>query len=201
MNKPICVGITGGIGCGKSIVCEIFNALGILSYDADSRARIILNTNEVLKDQIKDAFGSYAYGEDGNLDRVHISKMVFSIPEKLAKLNQLVHPRVASDFNTWKEEHQLQPYILKEAALLFEAGSTKDLDKIIVVSAPEPIRIKRVLARDPHRTESDVIKIIANQLPEEVKMKMADFIIRNDERELLIPQVLKLHELFLQAKL
>jgi len=200
VKKPICIGITGGIGSGKSIVCKIFNALGIRSYDADSRARIILNSDTILKEQIKDEFGPYAYNEDGILNRVHISKMAFSIPEKLTRLNQLVHPRVAADFETWKEEHASERYVLKEAALLLEAGSNIGLDKVIVVSAPEVIRVKRVLARDPQRTESEVIKIISNQMTEADKVKMADYVIMNDERELVIPQVLRLHELFYQAK-
>jgi dephospho-CoA kinase len=196
MRKPICIGVTGGIGSGKSIVCKIFNALGVLSYDADSRAKIILNTDEVLKEQIKDEFGPFAYDEDGKLNRGHISKMAFSMPEKLARLNQLVHPRVAADIVTWTEEHRSHHYLIKEAALLFETGSYKELDKVILVSAPQSLRIERVLARDPYRTEADLQKIMANQMSEEEKMKRADFVIVNDESELLIPQVLRLHDLF-----
>ena len=196
MRKPICIGVTGGIGSGKSIVCKIFNALGVLSYDADSRAKIILNTDEVLKEQIKDEFGPFAYDEDGKLNRGHISKMAFSMPEKLARLNQLVHPRVAADFVTWTDEHHSHHYLIKEAALMFETGSYKELDKVILVSAPQSLRIERVLARDPYRTEADLKKIMANQMSEEEKMKRADFVIVNDESELLIPQVLRLHDLF-----
>lgn len=196
MRKPICIGVTGGIGSGKSIVCKIFNALGVLSYDADSRAKIILNTDEVLKEQIKDEFGPFAYDEDGKLNRGHISKMAFSIPEKLARLNQLVHPRVTADIVTWTEEHRSHHYLIKEAALMFETGSYKVLDKVILVSAPQSLRIERVLARDPYRTEADLQKIMANQMSEEEKMKRADFVIVNDESELLIPQVLRLHDLF-----
>ncbi len=196
MRKPICIGVTGGIGSGKSIVCKIFNALGFLSYDADSRAKIILNTDEVLKEQIKDEFGPFAYEEDGKLNRGHISKMAFSMPEKLARLNQLVHPRVAADFVTWTDEHHSHHYLIKEAALMFETGSYKELDKVILVSPPQSLRIERVLARDPYRTEADLQKIMANQMSEEEKMKRADFVIVNDESELLIPQVLRLHDLF-----
>jgi dephospho-CoA kinase len=196
MRKPLCIGVTGGIGSGKSIVCKIFNTLGISSYDADSRAKIILNSDAVLKEQIKDEFGPYAYNEDGNLNRAHISKMAFSMPEKLARLNQLVHPRVAADFVTWTEEHHSHHYLIKEAALMLEAGSNKGLDKVILVSAPQSLRIERVLARDPYRTQADVQKIMANQLSEEEKIKRADFVIINDESELLIPQVLRLDSLF-----
>lgn len=197
MHRPICIGITGGIGSGKSIVCKIFNALGVLSYDADSRAKNIMNSDEILKNQIKDEFGPFAFGEDGNLNRSHISKVAFSYPEKLARLNQLVHPRVANDFTNWVEEHPSNHYLIKEAALLFEAGSYKELDKTILITAPEALRMKRVLSRDLHRTEEDVVKIFKSQMAEAEKLVLADFEITNDETELLIPQVLKLHEKFL----
>ncbi len=196
MKQPICVGITGGIGSGKSIVCKIFNALGVLSYDADNRAKIILNTDDILKEQIKDVFDAYAYDEEGNLNRTHIAKMAFSMPEKLARLNELVHPRVAADFVKWTEEHYSEHYVIKEAALMFETGSYKDLDKVILVSAPISLRLKRVIERDPHRTEEDVLKIMANQMSEEDKINLADSIINNDEHRLIIPQVLKSHEFF-----
>jgi len=196
MNQPICIGITGGIGSGKSIVCKIFNGLGVLSYDADSRAKTILNSDEILKEQIKDLFDAYAYDEEGKLNRTHIAKMAFSMPEKLARLNELVHPRVAADFLTWTEEHQSECYLIKEAALMFETGSYKGLNKVILVSAPQPLRLKRVLARDPYRTESDVLKIIASQMDESEKIKLADYVIKNDEQELIIPKVLQLHALF-----
>jgi len=112
-------------------------------------------------------------------------------------LNQLVHPRVGIDSENWIERNISCPYVVKEAALLFESGANKLLDKIIVVIAPERLRIKRVLNRDKSRTEEDVVKIIRNQMNEEEKMKRADFIIRNDETELVVPQVLKLHERFI----
>jgi dephospho-CoA kinase len=112
---------------------------------------------------------------------------------KLAKLNDLVHPRVAADFTSWVQRHTDQPYVIKEAALIFEAGSWKDLDKVAVVSAPEELRMKRVLVRDKHRTAHDVENIFKNQLPEQDKLKRADFIIVNDESRLVIPQVLRLH--------
>jgi dephospho-CoA kinase len=120
---------------------------------------------------------------------------VFDDAEQLKKLNQLVHPRVAIDYKRWVDSKVGAPYVLKEAALLFEAGSNKQLDKVIVVHAPESIRVKRVLKRDRHRTEAQIKSIVKNQMPEEEKLKKADFIVRNDETVLLIPQVLELHTL------
>ena len=125
---------------------------------------------------------------------------VFNDPQKLKKLNNLVHPRVKEDYLRWVEAHRKQQYVLKEAALLFEAGSSKELDKIIVVHAPEELRIKRVLARDAHRTEELVKEIIKNQMKEDDKMNRADFIVYNDETQLLIPQILKLHQTFVVNK-
>jgi dephospho-CoA kinase len=120
---------------------------------------------------------------------------VFNDAEQLRKLNQLVHPRVAIDYKRWVENKVGARYVLKEAALLFEAGSNQQLDKVIVVTAPETLRIKRVLKRDHHRTEAQIRSIVENQMPEEEKMERADFIVRNDETVLLIPQVVELHTL------
>jgi dephospho-CoA kinase len=196
MKQPICIGVTGGIGSGKSTICKIFNTLGVLSYNADSRAKAILNSDAILKEQIKDVFDAYAYDEEGNLNRTHIAKMAFSMPEKLARLNELVHPRVAADFEKWTEEHQAEHYVIKEAALMFETGSYKGLDKVILVSAPQLLRLKRVLARDPQKTEADVLQVMANQMSEDEKIKMADYVINNQEQQLVIPTVLRLHAMF-----
>ena len=196
MNKPLQIGITGGIGSGKSLVCKVFQSLGVPVYDADSHAKILMTTDGILVDQIKKEFGSLSYDAKGDLNRKFLSEVVFNDEEKLQKLNALVHPRVAFDYNRWLIKCIGRRYILKEAALLFESGSFELLDKIIVVMAPEPMRVRRVLKRDPQRTESEILKIIRNQLPEEEKLKRADFIIQNNETELVIPQVLKLHERF-----
>ena len=190
------IGITGGIGSGKSLVCRIFNVLGIPVYDADSRAKSLMTTDGILVSQIKKEFGTLSFRADGGVNREYLAEHVFSNPEKLKKLNQLVHPRVGEDYAHWVKE-QRTAYVLKETALLFEAKSNKALDKVIVVSAPEALRIKRVLLRDKHRTEEQVKDIIRNQLMEEEKLKLADYIIVNDESRALIPQVLKLHEQFI----
>ncbi|HRG80612.1 MAG TPA: dephospho-CoA kinase [Cyclobacteriaceae bacterium] len=196
MQKPIQIGITGGIGSGKSLVCKIFGVLGVPAYDADSRAKNLMTTDGILIDQIKKEFGSLSYDVKGGLNREFLSATVFSKQDKLKQLNALVHPRVAVDYKQWVEEHAGNKYVLKEAALLFESGSYKELDKIIVVTAPKEIRIERVLARDNHRTKEDVEKIIQNQISEEEKEAKANFIIRNNESELIVPQVVDLHKRF-----
>ncbi len=191
------IGITGGIGSGKSLICKIFNCLGIPSYDADSRAKRLMTTDGILVEAIKKEFGSLSYQSDGELNRAFIRSIVFNNEEKLKALNALVHPRVAFDYNHWVEEHAHGPYVIREAALLFESGSAKLQDHVIVVSAPETLRIARVLKRDPQRTEREVQKIMGNQMSEVEKIERADFVIMNDDTQLVIPQVLKLHQEFL----
>ncbi len=197
MSKPLRIGITGGIGSGKSLICKIFSLLGTPVYNADSAARKLMSSDPILRDQIKKEFGDSSYQTDGSLNREYLSKEVFNDPGKLEKLNRLVHPRVAVDNENWNEQNKSYRYVVKEAALLFESGSNKILDKIIVVTAPERLRIQRVLDRDKSRAEEDIVKIIRNQMNEEEKIKRADFIIRNDETEMVVPQVLKLHERFI----
>ena len=193
------VGITGGIGSGKSTVCRIFALLGIPVYDADSQAKRLMTEDKILVAQIKMQFGEQSYAKNGELNRDFLSREVFNNSLKLETLNSLVHPRVGLDSERWMKENSNAPYVIKEAALLFEAGSYKTLDKIIVVASPEELRVNRVINRDKSRTQADVLKIIRNQMPEEDKISRADFIIYNDERELLIPQVLKLHERFING--
>lgn len=190
------IGVTGGIGSGKSIICKIFSNLGIPIYDADSRAKIILIENEQLRTDIIKAFGSSSYLEDGSLNRGFLAKTVFADEPSLAILNALVHPKVGQDYLEWVSQHPSFPYTIKEAALMFESGSDKNLDTVIAVSAPEAVRIERVLKRDAHRTEKDVRDIISRQMDEDEKLKLADHIIYNDGKQLLIPQVLELHHLF-----
>jgi len=197
LKKPLQIGITGGIGSGKSLVCRIFHALGVPVYDADSRAKAVMTTDGILVSHIKKEFGVLSYREDGSLDREYLAKTVFNKVERLKLLNSLVHPRVAQDFAQWVSR-QKSDYIIKEAALLFETKSYTALDKVIVVFAPEELRIKRVLKRDTHRTEQQIREIIHNQIQEEEKLLRADFIIKNDETQLVIPQVLELHRLFLK---
>jgi dephospho-CoA kinase len=170
--------------------------LGVPAYDADSRAKILMTTDGILTQQIKKEFGSLSYNAKGELNREFLSAEVFGKMEKLELLNSLVHPRVAIDYSQWVVDHADHSYVIKEAALLFESGSYKALDKTILVTAPAALRIRRVLKRDNHRSKADVERIIQSQLPEAKKETMADYIIRNDETELLVLQILKLHKRF-----
>ncbi len=190
------VGITGGIGSGKSTVCRIFAVLGIPVYDADSRAKWLQTHDESLKNQIIHHFGAAAYAADGSLNRSYMAAQVFNQPEKLQLLNSLVHPRVAEDSAQWLTQQQAagKPYAIKEAALMIEAGSYKQLDVLIVVTAPEEVRIARVLQRDPQRSPKEVAAIIGKQMPESEKVKIADYVIVNDGRHMLIPQIIRLHQ-------
>lgn len=194
--KPRLVGITGGIGSGKSVVAKIFHCLGVQIYDADSRAKTIMTTDGILVEQIEKEFGNLSYC-GGELNRQFLASEVFENPARLRKLNDLVHPRVAVDFENWVARHRDEKYLVKEAALMIESGSHKNLDTLIVVNAPIEMRISRVLKRDPQRSRSEVMNIIDRQLKEEEKIKLADVVIKNDETILLIPQVLALHQTFL----
>jgi dephospho-CoA kinase len=199
MKKPLQVGITGGIGSGKSLVCRIFQCLGVPVYDADSRAKSLMTTDGILTSQIRKVFGDLSYHADGSLNRKYLGERVFNNPKRLQTLNKLVHPRVGEDYRQWVEENSRETYVIKEAALLFEAGSAKALDKIIAVYAPEDVKVWRVLKRDPHRSEADVRGIIQNQMPDEEKRKRANYVIFNDDSQLVIPQVLWLHQQFLSG--
>lgn len=192
MANPLQIGITGGIGSGKTLVSKIFACLGIPVYDADSHAKELMTTDGILVSQIKKEFGDLSYLSDGTLNRKYLSEVVFNKQERLDVLNKLVHPRVGENYTQWVKRHNNKAYVLKEAALLFETGSYQALDKIIVVHAPEEVRIKRVIHRDG-RAEQQVREIIRKQMSEEEKLKRADFIIYNDESSLIIPQVLSLH--------
>lgn len=197
-SKSLQIGITGGIGSGKSIVCKMFSCLGAPVYDADSRAKSIMTTDGILIAQIKKEFGDLTYRSDGSLDRAFLSRVIFENEEKRNLLNQMVHPRVAADTERWLEQNQGASYVVREAALLIESGAYQRVDKVVLVTAPEELRIKRVLARDPHRLREGIRKIIATQLPDEEKKKVADVVVYNDETQLLVPQILLLHNQFLK---
>lgn len=188
------IGLTGGIGSGKTTVAKVFETLGIPVYYADDAARRLMNEEEDLKKQIIQHFGEESYTE-GKLNRSYIASIVFADKEKLALLNSFVHPATIKDAERWMSG-QHSPYTIKEAALLFESGSADGLDYIIGVSTPQALRIKRVMDRD-NITREEVIKRMTNQVDEEMKMKLCDFIIYNDEQQLVIPQVIQLHETFL----
>ncbi|WP_439880961.1 dephospho-CoA kinase [Pontibacter sp. MBLB2868] len=195
------VGITGGIGVGKTIVSRIFSLLGVPVYDSDGRAKWVMRHNAVLQQELTGAFGEETFTEEGELNRAYLAKIVFKNPQRLEQLNRLVHPHVRRDFLSWVAGHADKPYVMKEAALMYESEAWRQIDTMIAVYAPMNVRIKRLLLRDTHRTEDDVRAIIEKQLSEEEKMARADHIIYNDDQQLVIPQVLALHAHFLKQAL
>lgn len=185
------VGITGGIGSGKSTIAKIFETLGIPVYYADAAAKKLMNEDEALKQNIIAAFGNDAY-KNGQLNRQFIADVVFNNPEKLQQLNALTHPATIAAAEEWMKK-QITKYALKEAALIFESDAHKHLDYVIGISAPVELRLHRTMQRDGISQE-DVLARMARQMNEEEKIKRCDFIIVNDEQQLVLPQVLALHE-------
>jgi dephospho-CoA kinase len=190
------VGITGNIGSGKTIVSKIFEVLGIPVFYADDEAKKVMVTDVQLMDGIKKAFGTQSYFDDGILNRKHIAGIVFNNDAELSKLNALVHPAVFRAFDNWVPQFKNVPYVLKEAALLFESTSYKMCDKSIMVTAPFDIRMKRVIERDA-LSEAEFKARNSQQFLEEKKLELADYAIKNDNMEMVIPQVLALHQVFL----
>lgn len=189
------IGITGGIGSGKSTVAKIFETLGIPVYYADAAAKELMNSDLLLKEKIIKAFGEASYKE-GKPDRLFLSSQVFNNPGQRELLNAIVHPATIEHAEKWMQQ-QITPYAIKEAALIFESGAQKKLDYVIGVFSPEPLRILRTINRD-HITRDEVISRMNSQMEESIKMKLCDFVITNDEQELLIPQVIELHEKLLK---
>ncbi len=187
------VGLTGGIGSGKTTIAKIFGILNIPVYNADDAAKQLMNTNEKLKATIIEHFGNASYA-NGQLDRKYLASIVFNNKEKLDLLNSLTHPVTIEDAENWMNK-QNAPYIIKEAALLFESGAAERLDYVIGIYAPQHIRVKRVMERDKLSAE-EVMKRISRQIDEEMKMKLCNFIITNNEQQLVIPQVLELDRKF-----
>jgi dephospho-CoA kinase len=192
------VGITGGIGSGKTTVCRVFETLGIPVFYADVVAKDIMVTDPLLIAGVKNAFGEESYLEHQVLNKVHIAQIVFNNDAELARLNALVHPAVFRAFDQWVAEVPAHcPYILKEAALLFESDSYKMCDKTIVVVANHDLKKARVMLRD-QVTEAQVQARMDKQFSDEQKIKMADFLIRNEESSSIILQVLALHDQFIK---
>ncbi len=186
------VGLTGGIGSGKSTVAKLFDILGVPVYDADARARYLMTHDEKLKTSLMKAFGPDSFLPGGQLNRKAIAALVFSNKEALAILNGLVHPRVRIDFENWSKYFHHLPYVIDEAALLFESGASKFLDQIILVSADKKLRIERVIKRDK-MNRNEVIHRINNQADQQKLLAASDFFISNNAEDLLIPQVLAIH--------
>lgn len=189
------IGLTGGIGSGKTTVARIFEVLGIPVYYADDAAKRVMVDNQDLKLAIINEFGKDAYN-NGNLNRQYISDLVFNNEERIQKLNSLVHPSTIKDASEWFQK-QTSPYVIKEAALIFESGSHKALDYVIGVKSPVDLRIQRAMLRD-HISSEQVKARMDKQMDEEEKIRLCDYVIINDEQEMLIPQVLALHEKFLK---
>ncbi|MFZ4771596.1 MAG: dephospho-CoA kinase [Ferruginibacter sp.] len=185
------IGLTGGIGSGKTTVAHIFETLGIPVYYSDDAAKRIMNENPVLQQQIIQHFGEESY-INGQLNRPFLAEVIFNNDEKRTLLNSLVHPLTIDDANNWMLQKDT-PYAIKEAALIFESDVWKHLDKVIGISAPYELRLERAMQRDNISREA-VEARMAKQMNEEEKMKRCDYIIYNDEQQLLIPQVIALHE-------
>ena len=189
------VGLTGGIGSGKTTVAKIFELLGVPVYYADDAAKRIMNEDKELKAAIQKQFGEESY-RDGELDRSYLASKVFNDSFQLEILNSLVHPATIRDASDWMNQ-QTSPYTIREAALIFESGAAEGLDYVIGVYAPTQLRIKRTMERN-NVSHDEVVKRINNQLDEEIKMKLCDFVVRNDEQQLLIPQIIGLHQKLLK---
>jgi dephospho-CoA kinase len=188
MNLPILLGITGGIGSGKSTICNILEVLGYPVYYADDRAKWLMNHDQNLKKEISYLFGEESYTDSG-LNRAYIAQVAFQDQALLSKLNQLVHPSVARDFESWTEL-QHTPLVAKEAALLFETGSYRDLTANWLVTCPEELRISRITKRDAHRTKEDVRSIMEKQWSDKKKRTLADVEIINDGKTPVLEKVL-----------
>jgi len=191
------VGLTGGIGSGKSLMCSILEKLGVPVYYADGEAKRLMDCDPVLKAQILDLFGEKAFSM-GSLDREYLAGRVFGDTELLEAMNSVVHPAVREDFKRWADRQKGVAYVVEEAAVLFESGAYKELDRAVLVYAPEEIRIRRVMKRDGCDRES-VLKRMGHQLSEEEKKKMADHVIVNDGQQMLLPQVIELHNKLLKG--
>ena len=191
MQAPYKIGLTGGIGSGKTTICKIFGSLGIPIFNSDEYAKQLLENNTQVIEKIKKTFGKNIINKN-IINKKKISQIIFSNQKKLKIINNIIHPVVIQGFNHWYEK-QTTKYIIKESALLLESKTYRELDKIIWVEASENLRIKRVEKRD-NRTKSEIKKIINNQIQyKEVKTKI-DYLINNNETILITPLILKIHE-------
>jgi len=193
------VGLTGGIGSGKTIIAEVFKHLGIPVFNADNEAKSIVNSNETIVQKIKMEFGATIY-EKNEINRRALAEIVFKNPEKLKVLNSIIHPEVRNTFINWCEKNKSYPYVIEEAAILFESGAYKEMDYTINVCADELTRINRVILRDGTSIES-VKERMKNQLTDKERSKMADFNIINDGSLMVLPQILDIHQKLLHQKL
>ncbi len=190
------VGLTGNIGSGKTTVGRLFRQLGVPVYRADERGRYFLTQKEIIA-KVVAGFGSDILDRNGHIDRKKLAAIVFDDEKKLHQLNELIHPVVREDFRVWAAKQESALYVIKESAILFETGQSGSFDRIIVVAAPEDLRIQRVCKRDGVSREA-ILKRARHQDDERFKIEQADFVVTNDGRKALIPQVLKIHETMTQ---
>ncbi len=188
------IGLTGGIGSGKSLICRIFSILGAPVYDADHEAKRIMREDARLKGQLSEAFGPDVIKEDGP-DRRLLAGIIFNDPGALKLINSLVHPAVLHDFKSWLKKHGDAPYIIKEAAIIFESAMHKYLDTVILITAPEELRMNRVLLRGTEG-EKSIKQRMANQWPDEKKIPLAGLVLVNDNISPVLPVILRLHSEF-----
>lgn len=191
MNKPLLVGLTGGIGSGKSTIAKVFESLGVPIFNSDTIAKNIINNDAEVIGSIITQFGNVY--EDGELDKVKMASIVFNNDKALMQLNNIVHPKVAEYFENWVKQNHSERILIKEAAILIESGAYKQMDKIITVTTPEQLRIQRVVSRDNSSREKVIARIDA-QLSDKEREEFTDYSIDNGGTHLVIPQVLEVYE-------
>jgi dephospho-CoA kinase len=190
-NTGFRLGITGGIGSGKTSVCKVFNVLGIPFFSADPEAKLIMDSDKAIIKQINTIAGKDLYA-NGSLDRMELAKLIFNDNSLLGKVNSLVHPVVFEHFRQWNAR-QSSPYVIMEAAILFESGADKLVDRIATIVTPIEERIDRVIHRNS-LTREQVFERMKNQMDDETRVKLSDYVIYNSERDMIIPAILKIHE-------
>ena len=187
------IGITGGIASGKTYCSSIFERLGIPIYYSDDRAKLLMTDSSIIKSEIIDLFGADSYNDEGQLNRPYLARAIFNNNDLLKKMNNIVHPRVREDFMSWaKMNLTLSPYVLQESALIVESGSYKLLNKVILIDAPEEIRIDRAMKRDGADRQS-ILDRISKQSTSAQKREVADYIIENHENDQIIEQIVEIH--------
>ncbi len=186
------IGLTGGIGTGKTTVAKIFASLGVPIFEADKAAKHLVNTDQILILKIKTLFGSQAYLPNQQYNSPFIAEQVYKNPDLLTKLNSIVHPEVAKYFEKWKLDYNSFPYVIREAAII---SKEQKLDLVVLVSSPLELRIARIQKRDPNRSLSQIEAIMAIQKTEAEYLELADIIIKNDENSFVTKQVLAVHKM------
>ncbi len=189
------IGLTGGIGSGKTIVCNVFKHLGIPIYEADIESKRLINSSIKIKKELISLYGNFIYLNNGKINKKKLSKIIFNNRIELEKVNNIIHPVVLNDFREWLVKHKKSKYVIHETAILFESGAFKMTDTTILIYSPEKLRIRRVIKRD-NISKNDVFIRIKNQMNDDEKKKLADYIIINDDTEFVLPQILKLHKIF-----